>query len=105
MTVNRIILSNVSLTLTLISLLGRSRAIGYCTITVSLLSSPWRSSMSATDTDPNDSRQPTRAKWEIELEEILAASDREPSSVDKARGKVVAARYQAPEQVRLTTSR
>jgi hypothetical protein len=61
--------------------------------------------MSATDTDPNDSPKPVRAKWEQELEDILAAADREATSVDKARGKVIAARYQAPEQIRQTTYR
>jgi len=61
--------------------------------------------MSATNTDPNDAPKPVRAKWEQELEEILAASDREATPVDKARGKVVAARYQAPDQVRQTTTR
>jgi hypothetical protein len=61
--------------------------------------------MSATDTDPNDSPKPVRAKWEQELEDILAAADRESTSVDKARGKVIAARYQAPAQFRRTTSR
>jgi hypothetical protein len=61
--------------------------------------------MSATGTDPNDSPKPVRAKWEQELEDILAASNRESTSVDKARGKVIAARYQAPAQFRQTTSR
>ncbi|CAN5781820.1 hypothetical protein BH23CHL4_BH23CHL4_11630 [soil metagenome] len=61
--------------------------------------------MSATDTDPSDSKKPVRAKWEQELEEILAASDRAATPVDKARGKVISARYQAPGQVMHTTTR
>lgn len=61
--------------------------------------------MSAANTDPNEPPKPVRAKWEHELEEILAASDRDPTPVDKARGKVVAARYHAPDQVRKSTSR
>ncbi len=60
--------------------------------------------MNTTDIEPNDKQKPARAKWETELEEILAASDREPTPVEKARGKVVAARYQAPVQVRHTTN-
>ncbi len=52
--------------------------------------------MSTLDFDPDDSPRPTRPLWETELEEILSASDREPSSVEKARSKVTSARYQAP---------
>jgi hypothetical protein len=56
--------------------------------------------MSATDLEPEDSPRPHRQKWEAELEEILAASDREPTAVDKARGKVASARYRAPAEAR-----
>lgn len=58
--------------------------------------------MNATESNPGGGPEPARAKWEQELEQILAAADREPTSIDKARGKVLSARYQAPAQVRHT---
>lgn len=50
---------------------------------------------------PDGSKRP---RWETEIEEILAASDRESTPVEKARGKVTSVRYQAPETVRHRTS-
>ena len=54
--------------------------------------------MSTLDLEPDDSPRPARQLWETELEEILAASDRDPTTVEKARSKVVSARYQTPDK-------
>lgn len=61
--------------------------------------------MSTTDLDPDDPPKPVRQKWETELEEILAASDRESTAAEKARGSVATARYRAPGEVRRLTDK
>jgi hypothetical protein len=61
--------------------------------------------MSTTDLEPDDTPRPTRQLWETELEEILAASDRDSTTVEKARSKVTSARVQAPAKVSSVTGR
>ncbi len=61
--------------------------------------------MTTLDLEPDDTPKPARQKWEEELEEILAASDRDPTAVDKARSKVAAARYQTPQKARSLRNR
>ena len=56
--------------------------------------------MSTLDLDPDDNPSPQRQRWQDELEEILAASDRESTPVEKMRGKVTSARYQTPGKTR-----
>jgi hypothetical protein len=58
--------------------------------------------MAVIDPPPENESPKSRQRWEEQLEEILAAADREPSSFDKARGRVVAARYQTPGRARGT---
>lgn len=64
-----------------------------------------RTTMSTLDYEPDDTPRPTRPLWEAELEEILAASDRESTPVEKARSRVTSARYRAPVKATSVASR
>ncbi|MGE3799257.1 MAG: hypothetical protein AB7G88_15625 [Thermomicrobiales bacterium] len=61
--------------------------------------------MSTIDFEPDNHKKSARQLWETELEEILAASDREATPIEKARSKVVTARYQTPAKAESVASR
>lgn len=44
-------------------------------------------------------------RWQTEVEEILERSDREPTSLEKARAAAVATRYKAPDRAKVATER
>lgn len=54
--------------------------------------------MSTANLEPDQDRNQKPQLWETEVEDILQRTNLEPTSIDKARSSVTAARYQIPNR-------